>query len=120
MPALSQVLIDERPDTYRRGAIGRWALLVAAGLLIALLPFGCTTLSLRSPTGLPASAASPTELRLGLLSVGMSIDDVARIEPEPEKIVTMESQTMTVVKWIYGSGRNAIALYFTNGLLESW
>ena len=87
----------------------------------ALLLAGCTTLQPKTAAVRPAATAPAAKpLALERLRSGMSIAEVKKLEPPPTKVVTMRSQAMTVVKWIYESGGHTAELYFTNGFLSSW
>lgn len=108
-----------RSQPRSRRSFGR-----AAGLLLlawSLLLAGCATLRPTVAAHRPTAATPAAKaLTLDRLSSGMSIAEVERLEPAPDKVVTMQSQAMTVVKWIYGIGGHTVELYFTNGFLSSW
>lgn len=88
-------------------------------LLLALS--SCTTL-------IPTSARPPSiphhprasRLDLARLSDGMPLERVKRVEPPPQRVFTMQSGEMTIVKWVYLRKHGRVVLYFANGLLESW
>lgn len=50
----------------------------------------------------------------------MPLERVKRVEPPPQRVFTMQSGEMTIVKWVYLRKHGRVVLYFANGLLESW
>ncbi len=109
--------IPSRARPRREAGYSVALLLLGCAFLLA----GCATLRPKAATPGPAAAAPAKQtLSLDRLSSGLSIAEVEKLEPPPDKVVTMQSQAMTVVKWIYESGGHTIELYFTNGFLSSW
>jgi len=105
---------------YPSGAL---KLAVLVGAMFAVLMFfvdGCTTAPASKLTASAAAKRPPLAPDLSLLSVGMSIRDVRRLEPPPDRVLTMTSDTMQVEQWVYTAGGAPIKLNFANGVLQSW
>jgi hypothetical protein len=115
--ALERFLRPSAEEARRPLRLAR--LLGFGGLFVVLVTLGACATFQTKPVA-PSRPPVHAELRLELLSVGMSIHEVERLEPKPDRIMKMESQTMTVEKWIYETSGRPVELYFTNGFLESW
>lgn len=96
------------------------AAFLIGGALLVLNLYGCATFVPKAPAPESAGQRVVRPFDPSLLSVGMQMQTVRRLEPLPEKIFTMRSGAMTVAKWVYESHGNTVTLYFANGILQSW
>ena len=98
--------------------------LLTAAILLSLA--GCATVPPHSQRRAPSIHATHPKRQQGvslntaLLSAGMTMKAVRRLEPAPRKVVPMVSPTLTVEKWEYRDLASSVDLYFVNGLLQTW